>query len=398
LQLAFQNSLKEKGFYTSPDYLEFKKRNRYWIDDYCLFEALSEEQKTKQWSSWPIGLRNRQESAMKQASIRLASAIMYQEFMQYIFDFQWRKLRSYAASKHIALLGDIPIFVSLNSADVWAKQNLFLLDKDKKPTHITGVPPDRFNADGQLWGNAFYRWNTMKADGYSWWIERLKRQLSLFDGIRLDHFIGFYRCWRVAAGAKNARVGEFVPGPRDDFFEVIQEKLGHLPLVAEDLGLVIPEVEKLRDKFELPGMKVLQFAFGGEDQDPSHKPYRIPVKSVVYPGTHDNNTTKGWYKSLAKSKVKDKQCALEFRNVNRYIETSASTVAWDFIRLAMASPASVSILPAQDLLSLPSSARMNIPGTAEGNWKWRLKEKALDSKVAAKLSDFTEVYGRVFKV
>ncbi len=393
LKKAFEQATQKEELFKSSAFRSFRSKNKYWLEDFCLFMALCDHHKTPVWSQWPVAIRNYQQQAIQKAKLELEEQIKFYEFLQYQFHQQWLRLKAYANERGVALLGDIPIYVSLNSADVWSNQSLFMLDKNKKPTFVTGVPPDRFNKDGQLWGNAFYRWSVMKKNGFKWWINRVKRQLDLFDAIRLDHFIGFHRCWQIPADAETARTGKFVPGPRAVFFETLAKEFGQLPLIAEDLGLVIPQVEQLRDEFALPGMKVLQFAFGGEDQDPGHKPYRIPENAVVYTGTHDNDTTKGWYKDLAARAEKDKQAQLEYSNVNRYISTSAKMVHKDLIRLAMMSPAAVAIFPAQDLIGLPTTARMNIPGTAKGNWKWRLKEKAL-SETTQYLKDFTEIYGR----
>jgi len=353
-----------------------------WLHDYALYQALTTATGTRHWTTWPRALRRREPGTLEHARTDLAHEIRYQVFVQGVFEHQWRALREHAHERHVRLIGDVPILVALSSADVWAHQDLFQLDGDGRPTERAGVPPDYFSRSGQLWGNPLYRWPAMRRDRYGWWIDRLRSGLDRFDALRLDHFIGFQRYWAVPRGARTARRGRWRRGPGADFLGEVQARLGRPPLIAEDLGAVTGAVETLRDRFELPGMKVLQFALG--DARTVDPPAAFPDRSVVYTGTHDNDTTAGWYRSSP---------AAQRAFVRRYLGASAHDVPRALVELALACPCNVAIVPLQDLLGLGSRARMNRPGTARGNWRWRLNDP-LDSDLAADLQRRTQSHGR----
>lgn len=370
----------------AQEYQTFCKQHAAWLDDYALFMAIKDSQNDKAWSEWPEELRTRKTKALKQAAAKLAEPIKAYKFMQWVFDRQWNKLRTYANEKNIKILGDLPIFVAMDSADAWTHADLFCFDKDIKPTCVAGVPPDGFSADGQLWGNPLYNWKKMKKDGYSWWISRLKSALARHDIVRVDHFRGFAGYWEVDATAETAVKGKWVKGPGHDLFKALTKELGdNLPIVAEDLGVITPDVVELRDTYNLPGMKILQFAFGDNAQNP-FLPHNYPENCIAYTGTHDNDTTRGWYEESSQEKDRDR-----FR---RYFSTDGWDMAWTMIRGIEASVAQAAIAPLQDLLDLGSSARMNYPGKKEGNWQWRFRADQLQPWVGERLLDLTTTYGR----
>jgi len=378
----------------------FCKKNAAWLDDYALYSALKDEMRGSAWTQWPADLRRRKPSALRQAADDLGREIGFYQFIQFEFDQHWERLRDACRHKGIGLIGDLPIFVAHDSADVWANPDLFYLDGTGNPTFVAGTPPDYFSSTGQRWGNPLYRWNVMKKDGYAWWVTRFKSLFERFDAARLDHFIGFQRCWRIPAKDATAAHGVFMPGPRDHFFQAILRKLGKLELIAEDLGLVTPEVKALRDRFAFPGMRVLQFAFGTDPEAGNYLPYSFPHNCLVYTGTHDNDTTVGWFHdngSHGGTRNRD-EIRRERENVLRYVGTDGREIHWDLIRLAFQSVANTAIIPAQDLLGLGSDARMNTPGTGEGNWEWRFRKGDFDSRVVDRLLSMTEIYGRKSKV
>jgi 4-alpha-glucanotransferase len=306
-------------------------------------------------------------------------------------------LRTEAAARGIGLIGDVPIFLAHDSCDVWAHPELFYLDGEGMQTVVAGVPPDYFSATGQRWGNPLYRWDVLRSLGYGWWIARLRKSLERFDVLRLDHFIGFHRYWEIPADRMTAEVGRWLPGPGEDFFAAVRRALGTLPLIAEDLGLVTPEVKALRDLLELPGIRVLQFAFGDDPSARDFLPHNYVRRCVVYTGTHDNDTSVGWYQDPGggqgtRTREEDER---ERRRARDYMRTDASEVHWDMIRLALMSVAQLCIVPAQDLCGLGSEARMNRPGRAEGNWEWRLRPGQLGRGVARRLLDLTRLYERL---
>jgi len=364
----------------------FRVDHRDWLDDYLLFVALKEAHGGAAFTDWPAELVHRDPDALAAARDRLADACAFHEFCQLVFFEQWHELRGAAAERGVRIFGDVPIFVAGDSADVWSHPELFLLDDDLRPTVVAGVPPDYFSATGQLWGNPLYAWSVHAADDYTWWIARLRHELELTDAVRLDHFRGFAAYWEVPADDDTAVDGRWVPGPGRRLFDALAEALGGLPLVAEDLGEITPDVIELRRSLGLPGMAILHFGFDPEPRS-TFIPYAHERDLVVYTGTHDNNTTVGWYREDASEGQRDL-----FR---RYASTDASEPHWDMIRLAMGSVADLAVVPHQDLLGLGSDARMNRPGVGEGNWAFRLPEHGLDDGLAARLREVVWTFGRL---
>ncbi len=364
----------------------FIGEQRFWLEDYALFEAIHQEEKCAWWE-WPEGLRDRQPQAVAEARSRLTEDLQYIHFEQYLFFRQWAEVKRYANERGVKLFGDMPIFVAHDSAEVWANRHLFQLDEKGQPTVVAGVPPDYFSATGQRWGNPLYRWEVMEQDGFSFWVERIKSKLTRFDLVRIDHFRGFEACWEIPAADDNAIHGRWVKAPGTALFNRLHTIYDPLPLIAEDLGIITPEVEALRDGFGLPGMKVLQFAFNGDTDNP-YLPYRHHQNSVVYTGTHDNNTTLGWYRDL------DDQSR---HYVDEYLGNSREPMPWPLIRAALASRARLAMLPMQDILALQGEHRMNLPGTTEGNWTWRFSWDQVDKDLAPCLRHMNSVYGRVLK-
>lgn len=370
----------------------FCATNAAWLEDYALFMALKDAHGGRVWSAWERALARRESAALARARRKLADSIAAHQFRQFLFFRQWQPLKAYANERGIRIIGDIPIFVAFDSAEVWARPELFHLNEAGRPTVVAGVPPDYFSATGQLWGNPLYRWEVLKASGFQWWIERIRATLGAVDLVRLDHFRGFEAYWEVPAGHPTAEVGRWVKGPGADFFQAVQSALctaggsrgARLPLIAEDLGVVTPEVVALRDQFSLPGMKVLQFAFAADAADP-FLPHNYPRNCVVYSGTHDNDTTRGWYQTASER---------ERDACRRYLGRDGRDIAWDFIRLAWASVAEMALAPLQDVLSLGPEARMNLPGRASGNWGWRYRSEQLNETLRDRLAELTRLYGR----
>ena len=355
-----------------------------WLDDFALFMALKEANGGGSWIKWPASLRERSHKALARARQSLSPAIRCQKFYQFLFFWQWQALRKYTSSKNIQIIGDIPIFVAHDSAEVWSHPELFYLNRKGNPTVVAGVPPDYFSKTGQLWGNPLYKWETHAQDGYAWWIQRIKHVLDQVDVIRIDHFRGFAGYWEVPAREKTAVKGRWVPGPGETFFEVIAEAFGDLPIIAEDLGEITPDVVAMRDRFNLPGMKIVQFAFHGDPDEP-FLPHNHISNCVVYTGTHDNDTARGWYERVPES---------ERDYYRRYLARDGHDVAWDMIRAAWMSVAVFALAPMQDLLSLNNTARMNYPGNPSGNWSWRMEDDDLDELTSARLKEFNSIYGR----
>ncbi len=367
------------------DDFEAFRRGTPWLDDFTLYLALREAHGHAPWPRWPEALRAREPAALAEARRSLAGALEAHAALQWAFDRQWCALRAHARARGVALLGDAPIFVAHDSTDVWAQRELFDLDAGGAPRVVAGVPPDYFSATGQLWGNPLYRWEAHAATGFAWWRARAAALLRWLDLVRLDHFIGFVRHWEVPAGGADARAGRWRPGPGEPLFRALERELGGLPFVAEDLGETGPDVEALRDRLGLPGMRVLQFAFTGEPDHP-FLPHRHPAHAVVYTGTHDNDTTLGWWRGL------DEATRLRVRAA---LGGSAGDVAWDLLRFGLASPADTFVAPVQDVLSLGSEARLNTPGVAAGNWTWRLVAGQLTPGLAARLREATRAAGRL---
>ncbi len=364
----------------------FCERNAAWLDDYALFMALKEHHGGGVWTAWDRAIATRQAAALAYWRDKLADAIQEQRYRQWLFFRQWSALKTYVHARGIRFLGDIPIFLAHDSADVWANPHLFYLDEAGEPTVVAGVPPDYFSATGQLWGNPLYRWEVLASDGYAWWLARFRAVLELVDLIRLDHFRGFEAYWEIPAGSPTAETGRWVPGPGADLFRHLKDKLGELPIVAEDLGVITPAVEALRDEFAFPGMKVLQFAFASDAANPFLPHNYTTPNCVVYTGTHDNDTALGWFRSS--STPAERSYAL------RYLGTDGTDIAWDLIRLAYASVADMAIAPLQDVLRLDSAARMNYPSRPGGNWTWRYEEGALTPELSRRLLALAQSYGR----
>lgn len=362
----------------------FCEDNTYWLDDYALFKALKEHHEGAVWTSWPHDIATHQPGAVHQWRERLGEQLWAQKYFQFLFALQWRELRSYANDRGIKVIGDIPIFVAMDSADAWANPEMFWLNKDGKPIYVAGVPPDYFSETGQLWGNPLYRWETMECTKYRWWVRRFRASLAVVDILRIDHFRGFEGCWEVPASETTAVNGRWVKVPGTDLFQTIQETMGSLPIIAEDLGVITPEVRALRDRFGFPGMKILQFAFGGGPDNES-LPHNHIRNCVVYTGTHDNDTTRGWYESAA---------GHEKDFLHRYLGRGGKEIVWELIRAALASPACMAIVPAQDLLELGTEARMNKPAVAAGNWSWRLTTGQLHEGIGQRLLELTRLYAR----
>jgi len=367
------------------DFEAWTEGQRDWLEAYVEFMALRELQDHATWPTWEPGLRDRDRLRVAEALAPLAERVLTLRFAQWVFAVQWRELREYAASRGVLLFGDLPIFVSLDSADVWASRELFQLDAHGQPTTVTGCPPDYFAADGQRWNNPHYDWDAMAADGFAWWRRRIERQRELFDLVRIDHFRGFEAAWHIPAGAATAREGHWVSAPGREVLAALVGTAGPGTLVAEDLGVITPEVDELRRKAGLPGMKVLQFAFDGNPDNP-HLPHRHEERSVVYTGTHDNDTTVGWWTGLDEGSREQVRAALPDPD---------EPMPWGLVRLALASRAWMVVVPAQDLLALGNESRMNTPGTASGNWDWQAPAGGFDAALSARVRDLVEGSGRV---
>ena len=370
------------------EFAAFKQQHAGWLDAYCYFRALKDHFGGSAWPNWPADLReypSARRSALRQ---KLATAIDAHAFTQYLFFGQWALVRAAAQARGIRIIGDLPIFVAGDSADAWAAPHLFELDPQTgRPLAVAGVPPDYFSADGQLWGNPLYRWKVHAADGFRWWLSRLEASFALYDTVRIDHFRGFDAYWRIPWPAKTARRGVWTPGPGLALFQAIRRRFPAARIIAEDLGVLTDSVRQLLRDTGLPGMLVLQFAFGGDATNP-YLPHMHPVNATVYPGTHDNDTTLGWYRSLG-PQVRD--------HVNRYLRISGAEIPWDFLRAAYVSPARLAVIPLPDLFSLGTEARFNSPGRAEGNWQWRCTRAQLDSLAgppAAYLRELAALYDR----
>jgi len=392
----FKNRLLEKAWTNfrtvaqSPlrqEYDRFCVEQAHWLDDYALFRALKDKLGGAFYLEWPAPLLRRDAKALADARRNLAAQIDKNCFAQFLLFRQGGRLREYARTKGVHLIGDLPFFVSPDSSDVWANPELFLLDENYHPRFVAGVPPDAFSAQGQLWGNPMYNWEVLKQSGYRWCIDRLRALLAYVDVVRLDHFRGFAAAWHIPAGSKTAQSGRWMPGPAADFLSAVQKELGSLPFIAEDLGQITPDVYALRDQFRLPGMRILQFAFDGHADNPYLPPNYVP-NTIVYTGTHDNNTTRGWFEALPEDQK---------RNVWDYLKRpdgKSDEVAWELIRLAWSSSAALAMAPLQDLLNLGAEARMNVPGSAAGNWRWRCTEEMLSPAVLDRLRDLTTLSDR----
>jgi 4-alpha-glucanotransferase len=369
-------------------FARFCRESATWLDDYSLFVALKAHFHDASWTDWPVELRDRESGALKRWALRLHQEIERERFRQFLFFHQWSALKRYCRTKNLYVIGDLPIYVSHDSADVWANPEIFKLDDSKRPAVVAGVPPDYFSATGQLWGNPLYNWETLQAEGYRWWMRRLSHNLSCFDKIRLDHFRGLVACWEVAAGETTAVRGRWVKAAPEDFFATIVKEHPPFSILAEDLGIITPDVREVMARFGFPGMKVLLFAFGGDMATHPYAPHNYPRDCVVYTGTHDNNTILGWFREEAGVE--------ERRRLSNYLgrEVTEEKVADEITRLALTSPADIAIIPLPDILGLGAEARMNRPGTTHGNWQWRVRAEQLTRALAERLRSMTESSGR----
>ena len=354
-----------------------------WLPEYALFMAIKESNGGHAWNVWPEALRRRVPKALEKARREHAHAVRRYAFYQYLFFQQWAQLKEYASEHRIRVIGDIPIFVAYDSADVWSRPDLFYLDDEGLPSVVAGVPPDYFSKTGQLWGNPLYRWDRLEDEAYSWWLDRLRATLAIVDYVRLDHFRGFAGYWEIPAGSPTAETGQWVPGPGEDFFSVVKDVLGELPIIAEDLGEITPDVIAMRDRFNLPGMKILQFGFSGPEN--AFLPHNYPANCVVYTGTHDNDTSRGWFESAPDE---ERGFAL------RYLRSSPDGFVWDLIHAGWSSVARFAVAPMQDFLNLRTEARMNYPGKLGGNWTWRMAPEALGDDLARRILELNHLYGR----
>ena len=383
LRDAFAGFLRREDPKERDAFYAFCAREAHWLEDYALYMALKRHHRGAPWTEWPERERRRDPETMRRAHESLAEEVAYQKFLQYLFDLQWKEVKRHANESGIETVGDLPIYVALDSADVWAHPELFDLDDALKPRRVAGVPPDYFSPTGQRWGNPLYDWKRMEKEGYDWWIRRFAKSFELYDRVRIDHFRGFAAYWAIPAEEETAVNGEWVDGPGRELFDAAREALGELPILAEDLGIITPDVERLRDDLGFPGMKILQFAFDGSAGNPylTHNHVR---NCVAYTGTHDNDTTLGWYESL-----RDRS------QVEGYLHPGNEPIHWAAIREIFRSVASMAIFPMQDMLGLGSWARMNRPGEAAGNWRWRMSREQMEEAEWERLRRLGELYGRV---
>ena len=388
LKVANEN-FKTKGSLTQQEFQEFCTSQAYWLDDYALFMAVKQEHNGTHWNQWQEEIAYRKPEALEEWGHRLSDTIHYHKFLQFQFFAQWKKLKDYANKHDISIFGDISFYVAHDSVDVWANPNIFCLDGEGEAELMAGVPPDYFSATGQLWHNPVYDWEELEKTNFQWWIQRVKKTLDYVDLFRIDHFRGFQAFWAVKKGELTAENGKWIEAPGEAFFSLLNQELGELPIVAEDLGTVTPKVEALRDRFNFPGMKILQFAFDAKGGEPRFLPYNYDTRNcIVYTGTHDNDTTVGWL---------DKRSPEESTKIIDYLGCICPTedIHWSLIGLAMSSIANFAIFPLQDLLGLGSEAKMNTPGAKEGNWSWRYQSKALKSQSCDRFKHLTYTYGRI---
>ncbi len=367
---------------------QFCDENADWLDVYALYKVLKEQFHDTVWSEWPVDLRDGDERTLKRWEEKLRDRILLEKFFQFIFFKQWFSLKKYCNSKNLQIIGDIPIYVSYDSADVWMNPEVFKLNEERMPSFVAGAPPDYFSAKGQLWGTPVYEWNGLKETGYKWWIKRFEHNLKLFDMVRLDHFRGFVAYWEVGASEETAILGRWVEAPSKDFFHILFRHFPYLPIIAEDLGFITPDVREIMNLFGFPGMRVLLFAFGEDMPHHSYIPHNFTKNSVVYTGTHDNNTVRGWFAREASDENRERLSNYVGRNI------SEEMVHWELIRLGMMSVANMVISPMQDVLGLGEEARMNLPATSEGNWEWRLIPEQITPRLVDRLAEMTETYGR----
>jgi 4-alpha-glucanotransferase len=397
MRLAFQRFIENEHAGDWQAFESFLERSKTWLQDYALFVALKQAHQGACWTAWPRELRDRHPAALDQARAQLATEIEYIEFQQFLFDRQWTELREHCRRVGVRLLGDVPIYVAHDGAETWAHRDLFYLNARGERRVVAGVPPDFFSRTGQLWGNPLYRWPKMHRTGFAWWVSRLETLLGRFDALRLDHFIGFRRYWEVPADAESAEHGRFLRVPGEAFFRTLSARFNGLPFIAEDLGMITSEVHTLRQRFGLAGMVILQFAFGAGGAGREYQPHRYERNSVVYTGTHDNDTSVGWLRTRTGEHATPEQHE-EATRALAYVGCDDRFFHWELIRLALMSVANTAIFPMQDLLGLGSEARMNVPGTMQGNWAWRMTPGHLVPEIAQKMAELCARYERVPKL
>lgn len=389
----FQSDARGEGRRAFDD---FCARNASWLPDFALFMACKQEHGGVAWNKWPNHIARRTPDALNAARDRLKESVFTVQYWQFQFFRQWKEVQAYAHQAGIRIVGDLPIYVALDSADVWTNREYFQLSDNGQPIKIAGVPPDYFSATGQCWGNPIYRWDRLQQTGYRWWIERFRAALELYDAVRIDHFRGFEAYWEIPGHETTAVNGQWVKGPGADFFAALEREFGDLPIIAENLGVITPEVESIRHRFRFPGMAILQFAFGKDPQGPSFRPHNYERELAAYTGTHDNDTTVGWWNSSgARDSTRSPEDVAKEREFARtYLNLKNEPIHWVMIRTILASIADLAIIPLQDVLGLGTEARMNLPGTAKGNWHWRLQAGALTSDLAQRLREMVELYDR----
>ena len=385
LNRAYERS---KGKRKDHEYGRFCLENTYWLDDFALFMALKSRFGGKAWSEWPQDIRDRQPKALQAAKKEICETVGKERFLQYLFFKQWRSLSNYCNQKNIQIIGDIPIYVNFDSVELWTHPELFKLDNEKRPYVVAGVPPDYFSETGQLWGNPIYQWDVLKEKEYDWWIQRIAQTLKLYDFVRIDHFRGLVAYWEVPATEETAINGKWIEAPVMDFLNHLTRRFPSLPIIAEDLGVITPDVREIMHHFELPGMKLLLFAFGDDLATNPYIPHNLPRNCVAYTGTHDNSPIKGWFEKETTPEIKRRL----FRYLGRNVPVEE--LHWELIRMVMMSVANVAIFPMQDILGLGEEARMNQPATLDGNWQWRLLPDLLTPDLTSRLCEMTETYGR----
>ena len=385
LEAAYVGFLKNKADKLAGEFAQFKDQEAYWLDDFALFMALKASLGGRSWVEWPADIRKRDPKVLDTKREALSAEIEKNKFFQFLFDSQWSRLKKYCEAKGIRVIGDMPFVIALDSADVWAHPDLFLLDDELQPTMVAGVPPDYFSATGQLWGNPLYRWEVHLEEEFGWWNRRLNKIMQMVDLVRLDHFRGFAAAWHVPYGEKTAINGEWIASPGDAILESFSKTYPVLPIIAEDLGVITPDVKALRDNYQLAGMKILQFGFTGDPED-DFLPHHYPEHCFAYTGSHDNNTALGWYQAAT---------AAEKRFCERYLHAEETEISWAMIRAIWQSAAENVVAPMQDLLALDESARMNLPGSESGNWGWRMRPDALTKDLATRLYELNLLYSRL---
>lgn len=385
-ELAFER--KAGTLSEDEEFRSFCEKHSHWLDDFTLFISIKKSLNGIEWSEWPAGLRDREDGAVREAASELAEDIQKEKFLQFIFFRQWASLKRYCDTNMLKLIGDIPVYVNYDSSDVWANPEIFSLGSDKRPLFVAGVPPDYFSATGQLWGHPLYKWDVLRRTGYDWWLKRIEHNLKEFHLFRIDHFRGFVAYWKVGAGEKTAMNGEWVEAPAVDFFNTVMERFADISIIAEDLGFITPDVREVMEKFGFPGMKVLLFAFGEDCGTNPYAPHNHVRNCLVYTGTHDNNTIRGWFRKETSAADRERLSAYLGRKITE------RTVHREFVRLAMMSVADTAIIPMQDILGLGEKHRMNLPASSGGNWEWRLRDEQLSDELVREMKGMTERYGR----